>query len=142
MNTPNATVTPPPHTRGRRTAVSSPGNGTTPFLLEQKSGEGTCAVNAVSDDRARLRAAADELLAAGIPNADKLLRLGATEMVRRCLAAWRVRGDGDIAVLAQMLLQGGPSERDAGYVSQRQRVIADMNAWQRGYPEHAHKFAS
>jgi len=141
LNTPTGTATSPAHTRGRRTAVSSPGNGTTPSsVLENPEGR-TCAVNEASDDRTRLRAIADELRAAGIPNADKLLRLGAAEMAARSLAAWRARG-GDVGVLAQMLLQGGPSHADTGHVSQRQRVLAEMNAWQRGYPEHANRLAS
>ena len=134
MNHPASPSTRAPHARGRRSAVSTSSNGTTPSLLDTPERE-TCAVTEGSDDRARLRAVADELRAAGIPNADKLLRLGASEMAARSLAAWRARGNGDIGVLAQMLVQGGPSVADGGYVSQRQRVLAEMNAWQRGYPQ-------
>jgi hypothetical protein len=136
LNTPPATVTSPAHTRGRRTAYSSTENGTSLSLLSAQNQEkDTCAVNEASDDRARLRAVADELRAAGIPNADKLLRIGAAEMAQRSLASWRARGAANLGELAQMLMQGGPSPADTGYVSQRQRVIADMNAWRRGYQE-------
>lgn len=84
-----------------------------------------------------MRDATESLLAAGLVNPGQLIRLGAAEMVARSLAAWRSSGSGDVRVLAQMIRQGGPSARDRGPVSERQRIVAEMNAWQRGYEDGA-----
>jgi hypothetical protein len=109
-------------------------NGTRLSSLDNRSQEELCAVTS-TDDRARLRAATERLRAEGIPNAEKLLRIGAAVMLDRCVAAWRQRPDAPPAVLAQMVMQGGPSDQDMGYRSERRRIVGEMNAWQRGYRE-------
>lgn len=54
-------------------------------------------------DVARIREATAKLRAAGIANPEKVLRLGAAEMVERCLA----RFAGEPKLLARAILDGG-----------------------------------
>ena len=75
-----------------------------------------------------------ERLRGRLPNIDKLLRLGAVAMVERCEAYCRARGDVGDGMLAQLLMQGGPPSEAPQRQSERQRILAEMNAWQRGYP--------
>ena len=89
------------------------------------------------DDRARLRDATEQLKRAGLRNPDKLIRLGAAAMIEDCLAAWRAHPGTGTGTLAQMIMQGGPSDHDAGYVSTRQRILAEMNAWKAYYDDEA-----
>jgi len=77
----------------------------------------------------------DDLTAVGLVNPAQLVRIGAAELVARCLATWRSQGSTDPQVLAQMIRQGGPSVADQPRKSERQRILDERNLWQKGYDE-------
>lgn len=94
--------------------------------------------NATTLTESRLRALIGELRTAGVEQPREILIASAVDVVERSLRAWRMRGDGSAAVLARMIQQGGPSSHDVrARLSERERVIGQLDDWTRGYPEYA-----
>lgn len=91
---------------------------------------------------ARLRDLMTELRSLGVEQPREILIASAVDVVERSLRAWRMRGDRSAAVLARMVQQGGPSASDVRVrLSERERAIADLDDWTRGYPEFAERWA-
>lgn len=90
----------------------------------------------------RLRALVGELRSVGVEQPREVLVASAVDVIERSLRAWRMRSDHSAAVLARMIQQGGPSSADVrSRLSERERVIATLDDWTRGYPEYAARWA-